>query len=194
MFTGAQVIALFTTYRYALIFPIAFVEGPIISIICGWLVAVGVLNLFVVYVLLIVANLTGDVLYYFLGYWGGPPLIRRFGKWLKIDLGQVEKMKNYFDQHGGKIIVTGKVTPHFAAAAMLAGAGLARYRFALFLYYCVVTELIKCIILLAIGYYLGYAYKQITVYLDYVGASISIATVVLIVMVVYHLRRKKKQK
>lgn len=194
MFTGVQVIALLTTYRYLLIFPVAFVEGPIISIICGWLIATGVLNFFLTYLILITANLAGDTLYYAIGYWGGPAFIRRFGKWFKLDLEQVEKMKNYFDNHGGKIILAGKVTPHFAAAAMLVGAGLSKYRFSLFFYYSFLTELVKGIVLLAIGYYLGYAYKQITVYLDYFGSAISILTVLAIVGAVYYFRKNKKQK
>lgn len=191
MLTTVQAIALLTTYRYLIIFPIAFLEGPIISIICGWLVALGTLNVLSVYFLLISANLIGDLFYYALGYWGGIKLIKRFGYWFRINLEDVEKMKNYFDQHGGKIILAGKVTPHFAAGAMLAGAGLAKYRLSLFLRYSLITELIKTAIFLVIGFYLGYAYERIIVYLDYFGAALSILAVIIILIAVYFFRKSR---
>lgn len=182
--TTAQIIGLISTYRYVIIFPIAFVEGPIIAVICGWLVGLGEINFLVVYFVLISANILGDIIFYAIGYWGGSALVRRWGKWLRLDLEQVEKMKNHFDNHGGKILLASKVTPHFAVGAVLAGAGLARYSFALFLRYCLITELLKTAILLLIGYYIGDAYAKIVVYLDYLGAFFSLLVAGLIVWVI----------
>jgi len=190
--TTAQIIGLISTYRYVIIFPIAFLEGPIIAIICGWLVAQGLLNFFLIYLLLVLANILGDVIYYALGYWGGRPLIRKWGHWLKLDLEQAEKMKNHFDNHGGKILMAGKIVPHFAVAAVLVGAGLARYGFSLFLRYCLLTELVKTGALLILGFYLGDAYQKITVYFDYLGAIISILIVVIIIALIYYFRKNKR--
>jgi len=192
--TLAQVIVLLKTYGYWLIFPIAFVEGPIIAIICGWLSALGIFNFFLVYMVLIGANLLGDAFYYLIGYWGGPPLIKKWGPWLGLDLDQTIKLKNHFDNHGGKILLTAKITPHLAAAAVLAGAGLAKYRFALFLRYSLTIEIIKTAILLLIGYFIGDAYQKIVFYLDYLGAILSILLVVVIAIGFYYWRKSQKKR
>jgi membrane protein DedA with SNARE-associated domain len=194
MFTLTQVIVLLSTYGYLLIFPIALVEGPIITIISGWLSALGILNFFVAYLVLITANVLGDLVYYLVGYWGGPVLIKKWGHWLHLDLEQTAKLKNHFDNHGGKILITTKIVPHFAASAALVGAGLAKYRLRLFLRYCFFIEIIKTAILMSIGYFVGDAYQKIVVYFDYVGAIISIIVAVAIVVGFYYWRKKQRKK
>lgn len=192
MFTIVQVIALLKTYGYILIFPIAFLEGPIIAVICGWFSAVGILNFFLAYFILILANLLGDIAFYLVGYWGGPPLIRRFGHLIGLDLEQTIKLKNHFDNHGGKILLTAKITPHIAAATVLTGAGLAKYSFYRFLRYGLTIEIFKTAILMLIGYFIGDAYQRVVFYLDYVGAVLSILLAVALVIGLYYWRQSKK--
>lgn len=192
--TLAEIVVLIKTYGYWLIFPIAFVEGPIITIICGWLSSLGILNFFLVYLLVITADLSGDILYYSIGYWGGPPLIRKFGKFLRIDLDQVLKMKNHFDNHGGKILAVGKITPHIGVITVLVGAGLSKYRFSLFIYYCLLTEMVAALILVSLGFYLGSAYQQIAIYLNYWGAAVSIFAVLVVLVIIYRFYWGKNKK
>ncbi len=192
--TLAQVIVLLETYRYVLIFPIAFFEGPIIAVICGWLSALGILNIFFVYFVLILANLLGDTGFYLIGYWGGPTVIKKWGHWLNLDLEQTLKLKNHFDNHGGKILLTAKITPHLAAAAVLAGAGLAKYSFTRFIRYGLSIELVKTAILLAIGYFIGDAYQKIVFYLDYMGAVLSVILAIALISGFFYWRSTQKNK
>lgn len=191
MFTLTQVVVLLKSYGYLLIFPIAFVEGPIIAVVCGWLSAVGILNFVIAYFVLILANLLGDIFYYLIGYWGGTALIKKWGHWLHLDLKQATNLRQHFDNHGGKILLVAKVTPHLAAAAVLAGAGLARYSFIRFLSYGFLIEIIKTASLMLIGYFVGDAYQKVAFYLDYVGAVVSVLVAVLIIGGFYHLRQIK---
>ncbi len=194
MFTTAQVIALLQTYGYLLIFPIAFVEGPIIAILCGWFSALGILNIVVAYVLLIVGNLAGDAFYYSIGYWGGPPLIKKWGHWLRLDLDKTMKLKGHFDNHGGKILLWAKLAPDMTTTFILAGAGLAKYNFKLFFRYGLMVEIPKTAILLTIGYFVGDAYQKIVVYLDYVGAATSILLASVIAFGLFYYWQKNKKK
>ncbi|MFA6476016.1 MAG: DedA family protein [Candidatus Paceibacterota bacterium] len=192
MFTIAQAIVLLKTYGYLLVFPIAFVEGPVIAVICGWFSALGIFNFFVAYFILIFANILGDAIYYAVGYWGGPPLIKKWGHWLRLDLEQTIKLKNHFDNHGGKILLTAKITPHIAAAAVLTGAGLAKYSFYKFLRYGITIEVIKTAVLMTIGYFIGDAYQKFVVYLDYAGALMSVALAILAAVSFYYWRKSRK--
>lgn len=191
MLTIAQVIVLLKTYGYFLIFPIAFVEGPIIAVVCGWFVKLGILNFFVVYVLLIFANLLGDAVYYVIGYWGGIPLIKKWGHWLRLDLEEVTKLKNHFDNHGGKILLSVKVVPHLATAPVLIGAGLAKYSFSLFMRYSLTIEIFKTAALLLLGYFIGDAYEKISTYFDIIGLIGSILAIAIIVGSIIYLQRRK---
>ena len=189
--TLAQVVILIKTYGYWLIFPIAFIEGPILAVICGWLVALGILNFFVVYVILITANLLGDIIYYFIGYYGGTMAIKKWGHWLNLDLDQTIKLKNHFDNHGGKILLTAKIVPHLGTAPVLAGAGLARYSFLLFLRYSLIIEIFKTAILVALGYFMGDAYNQIAGYFNLAGFIYSLTVVIVILGFIIYWYRKK---
>ena len=62
--TPDAVIAILINYGYFLLFPIAVLEGPIISVIAGFLVLQGYFNILLVYAVMVVADLTGDFLYY----------------------------------------------------------------------------------------------------------------------------------
>jgi len=194
MFTVAQVVTLLKAYGYLLIFPIAFVEGPIIAVICGWFSALGILNFFIAYLILILANLLGDAFYYGIGYWGGLPLIKKWGAWLNLNLEQTVKLKNHFDNHGGKILLAAKITPHLAAAAVLAGAGLARYSFYRFVRYSLTIELVKTATLMLVGYLVGDAYQKIVIYLDYVGAILSAILILALVGGFYYWRKSLNNK
>lgn len=187
-----EITSLVQTYGYWLIFPVALVEGPILAVICGWLVALKVLNLFLVYVILAGANVLGDSLYYAVGYWGGTMAIKRWGRWLRLDLEQTVKLKSHFDSHGGKILLAAKIAPHFGTAPALAGAGLARYNFWLFLRYSVTIEIFKTAILLGIGYFAGDAYQKIATYFDYLGALVSALLALAIGIGFYCLRRNRR--
>jgi len=193
MFTLVEVVALLKAYGYFLVFPIAFFEGPITAVICGWLAGIGIFNFFIVYFILILANIVPDSLLYALGYYGGPPVIKKWGHWFHLDLEKTIKLKNHFDNHGGKILLTVKVIPHFATTPLLVGAGLAKYSFWLFLRYSLTIELIKTAVLLLVGYFIGDAYQRIVVYLDFVGGAISILLVVVLVIgLCYWLKKKRK--
>lgn len=193
MLTLAEVIILIKTYGYVLVFPIAFVEGPIIAIVCGWLVASGIFNLFLVYIILIIGNLSGDAFYYAVGYWGGTAVIKKWGHWLRLDLDKTVKLKNYFDNHGGKILLWAKIAPDLSATVILAGAGLARYNFKLFFRYGLMVEIPKTAILMLIGYFVGDAYQKIAVYFDYVGAVFSILLVILVGSMIFYYRRYSRK-
>lgn len=192
MFTLAQVVVLLKTYGYLLIFPIAFVEGPIIAVVCGWLAGAGILNFLVAYLVLIAGNLAGDAFYYALGYWGGTAVIKKWGHWLRLDLEKTVKLKKYFDDHGGKILLWAKIAPDLSAAVILAGAGLARFNFLTFFRYGLLVEIPKTAVLMLVGYFVVDAYQKIVNYLDYLGAIFSLIWVIVIGVVIFYYWRRSR--
>ncbi|HUZ60693.1 MAG TPA: hypothetical protein VMU83_18125, partial [Hanamia sp.] len=57
-------------FRYVILFPLAVVEGPILAVIAGFLCTEGYLNLFIVYTIIVLGDITGDTICYLFGRWG----------------------------------------------------------------------------------------------------------------------------
>ena len=60
-------IQLLLTYRYVILVPLAIIEGPIVTIICGFLVTLKVFNPLLVYVVMVLGDIVGDGWPYYMG-------------------------------------------------------------------------------------------------------------------------------
>ena len=166
MFTPASLLGFLSVYTYWVIFPIAIIEGPIVTILSGFLVSQGQLNFFLAFLTIILADLTGDVLYYMIGRFS-----RKAAKAVHRN-----KLDNHFLEHGRKTLLIGKLA-HGTGSIVLVAAGVARMPFAEFMLYNLLPTLPKTLILLIVGYYFGGAYNQINSSFD----RIALVTLVIVV-------------
>lgn len=160
------IVAWLLRYKYAVLFPIAVVEGPIITVIGGFLAAHQYLNIFAVYVIVVIADMAGDWAYYLIGQYGGAPFLKRWGKYLGVATVDVEKLRGHFSAHAGKTLVLAKIT-QVASAPVLVAGGMVKMPLHRFLGFVFLGELPKTLILLLVGYYFGAAYQRINNYFDY---------------------------
>ena len=165
MFSLDDVVALLAHYRYAVLFPLVIVEGPIVTVLAGLLVSFGKLAFWWVYAVAIVGDLTGDIALYFLGALGKRGIAGKWGRWMGLTENRLEKMEHHFKKHLGKTLILGKLA-HGVGAGVLLGAGAARVSFGRFFWYNFVATLPKSLFLLFLGVYFGYAYERIARYLD----------------------------
>src|SRR4051812_44105505 len=105
----AGILILLQTYGYIFLFPIAALEGPIITIIAALLASQGYFNIFAVYFVVVASDLVGDVLYYALGRWGQPLLVR-WGKYIRLNHEQLRALEERFRTSGGRTLLFGKFT------------------------------------------------------------------------------------
>ena len=63
-----EIVDLLFKFRYLILFPIAFLEGPAVAVIAGFMVAIGTMSFIPVYIILVLANIVGDIVYYSIGY------------------------------------------------------------------------------------------------------------------------------
>jgi len=186
-----QLVPWLIQYKYFLIFPIAVVEGPIITIICGFLLSIGILNLFITYSLLVIADLVADTVFYALGRFGRIKIIDRWGHHFGLNKDRILNMEKHFGNHAGKTIIIGKFT-NFAAAFVLVAAGAVKVPFWKFLWYSLVTEVPKAIMLLVIGFFFGHAYNLLDQYIG--SASLIMLGVTIIGILIYFLIKKHKKR
>jgi membrane protein DedA with SNARE-associated domain len=179
-------------YRYILLFPIMVVEGPIITIIAGFLVSLGSLDFPITYAVAVTADLVGDTLYYLVGRFGANRFVDRWGKYLRISWEQIETLKRHFERHVGKTLLMGKLT-HGAGGLILLAAGVAKIPYLRFFWFNLLGTLPKSLVLLLVGYYFGHGYRSINRYLNEV-ALLTLCLVVLggLALILYGFRRSKK--
>ncbi len=188
--TADNISFLLMHYGYFILFPIMVAEGPIATIIAGFLSSLGYFNFFVVYVVAFLGDITGDVIYYLIGRWGKKRIINN-GKFLGIKLKNIEKIEEHFKNHSGKTLLFGKLT-HSVGAPILIAAGMAKIKISKFIVYNVVGSIPKTLVFLLIGYYFGSAYNKIDKYFGYF--SILMLVIIILAVVIYFYIKKNKEK
>jgi membrane protein DedA with SNARE-associated domain len=137
-----------------LLFPLAILEGPIVSVLAGWLVHLGFLAFGLSFLVLVVADLVGDVLVYYLGQRFFGLLSAKWKRRLGLTAGRVAKAEEHFRKHGRMTLVIAKITHSFGFAA-LATAGMTRMPMPAFLLYNTIATIPKTLLFLTIGYFIG---------------------------------------
>ncbi|MFH0915624.1 MAG: DedA family protein [bacterium] len=168
MFTVVHLVALLAAYTYAVLFPLTMVEGPIVTILAGYLAFLGYVNLFLVYAVVVAGDLTSDLLWYAAGRWGRRRYTGKWGRYIGITPERLLRIEKHFERHSGKTLVLGKLT-QAVGALILVGAGAARVRPRRFIVFNLLATLPKSLLLLLFGYYFGKAYSQAGSLLNYVA-------------------------
>jgi membrane protein DedA with SNARE-associated domain len=150
--TLRQIIRFFIRYKYEALFPVAVLEGPIISIIAGFLVSRGHLALIPALLVVFMGDVISDTVFYILGR-GGRHMIE-YLKFLHISPARLEKLENQFASSPWKTMIVGKVSYGLGTVFMVAG-GASHMSFKKFLEYILSLNIIRSSILLAIGFYFG---------------------------------------
>lgn len=162
-------------YKYWALFPIAVIEGPIITVAAGFLITLGVFNPLLAYIVIVIGDTVGDVLHYCVGYFGGKRFIERWGKYFGVSLESIAPLEKTFADKGHSFFFWGKAL-HGIGGALLIAAGLIRYPFGKFLVSNVLGTLVKSAVLLVIGFYFGH-------FLEKINSSLNVVAVITIVIV-----------
>jgi len=92
------------------------------------------LDITVVIVAAALGAIAGDNVGFSIGWWGGYPLLRRFGRYIRLDEPRLKVGRYIFMRHGGKVVFFGRFVSILRAyAAFLAGTNhMPWWRFLLF--------------------------------------------------------------
>lgn len=181
----AEILAILEQYKYWLVFPIAVFEGPIISVISGFLIYLGHFNKFIIYPLLILADLVGDTLYYLIGRYGGRSIFfKKYGSYLGYSDKNEKYIEEHFIKHPAKTLLTAKFS-HGLGGTVQATAGIAKMNYYEFIKWNLIGQLPKSLILIIVGFYVGDSYQKINGYLEHIALfTISIFIAVILYFVI----------
>ncbi|NOX40576.1 MAG: DedA family protein [Alphaproteobacteria bacterium] len=186
-----SIVQLVETYGLWLIFVLAIIEGPIVTVIAAYVSALGRFDIYAVYALLVVADLVGDMIYYVIGRLGPRWLSPCWQARLGLSQQRLSSLEQHFDGHGGKTLVIGKLT-HSAGLFILVAAGVSKMPVGRFLLFNLIGTLPKTAAFMAIGYSLGYAYQTIDSYIF--RTSLVILVIGALIALIWLLRKRRKSR
>jgi membrane-associated protein len=137
----------------ALILPLSVIEGPVVTILTGFLSAQGYFRWYSALCLLICGDVIGDVILYWIGRTGRTPLAglaRRFGLRRTVP----QEVQNGLRHNAAKMLFIGKWT-HSIGWFVLIGSGMLRVPLPRFIGLNLLATIPKSAVLFCAGYFAG---------------------------------------
>jgi membrane-associated protein len=165
-----------------------FLPGDSLLITAGLVAAAGVLNIWWINVILIVAAVVGDSVGYAIGARLGPALFTR-EKSLLFNPRHVERTREFYARHGARTIVIARFVPIIRTfAPVVAGVGRMEYR--KFLTYNVAGGVGWVVSMTWAGYLLGSVIPNIDQYIHVVVVVVIVLSCLPIVIEIQRARRR----
>jgi membrane protein DedA with SNARE-associated domain len=175
-------------YKYFIIVPFSIIEGPVLAVICGFLVATKVLNFWIALPIFIVGDIIGDGILYFAGRAGKGAL-----RFFRVKEENLKEAKKYFVDNHHKALIMSKLI-HGLGFTGLVAAGAVHVPYKKYFITCATVSLIQSSVLLVLGILFGHAYMKVGQYLNYYAATVSAIFVIIVVWLLFKRYNKNKIK
>lgn len=130
------------------------IPSEVVLPFAGFLAATDKLNLWWTVFLTTFANLTGSIIIYYVGYFGGRPLLQKYGKYLLIHKDDLAKMDHWMQSHGARVAFLARLIPGVRTFSSLI-IGAAKVNFTKFYIYTFLGSLLWNFPLIYIGFVSG---------------------------------------
>jgi len=125
-----------------------------------------------------IGSTLGSLLFYYVGYLGGRPIVARWGKYFFISEDDLAKGELFFEKYGTFAVFFGRFVP-LVRTFVSVPAGLARMDLKVFVIYTLAGSVLWATFLAFLGYQLGENYERLR---DYMGPADIIVAVILVVL------------
>jgi len=168
-------------YRYAILIPLSFLEGPIIAFIAGTLASLGYFNIYVLAVFFLARDVIVDSLCYLLGrFLGKKEMTHRFLHRIHIEEEDIHNIRKMWTKHPGTTMFFGKLS-YGVAAGFIVVAGMVEMPFSQFFKWGVLIAIMHYGTLLLLGYFFGSSFGSISGILEHlqyvIGGLILLGTI-----------------
>ncbi len=188
MTASAEIASIISSHGIAILAPLSIVEGPIVTVVAAYLASLHLLRLVDVIICVIIGDLVGDCILYWVGRgmldWLPLSLRVRFG----VSRRRMAVLMRTYRDNGVRVVVVGKLT-HAAGFAVLIAAGAARMPFMTFVLANFLATIPKSLALVAVGYLFGSAHALIAEWFS-VGSVVILAGLLVSVAVLVYRKRK----
>lgn len=193
-----DILALMTHLSYGGIILLMAIEScniplpsELIMPFAGYLVSTGVLNIFLAACAGAIGCVIGSTASYYLGYYGGRPLLDRYGKYILLTKHDLDTGEALFHKHGDKIAFIARLLPVIRTFISFP-AGIVRMDIKKFMIYSFSGSFIWSLLLAYIGYRIGKNQTIIATYFHRFDILIALVVVIGLGAYIYtHIKKLK---
>lgn len=164
--------------------------SEIIMTFAGYVVYEGKMAFWEVVIVGTLGNLFGSLIAYYVGWWGGRPLLEKYGKYILITPNKLNLADEWFEKYGHEAVLISRMLPGLRTFISLP-AGITHMNLKKFILYTVIGSLPWCFVLTYIGVLMGPNWTTIESYFHYLDILVGIGIVVFLVYIIYHYRGKE---
>lgn len=132
--------------------------------LAGFFVSLGKLNLFLAALAGAVGNITGSTIMYLLGYYGGKPLVLKYGKYFGVSEGEFKQGQVWLDRYGDGAVFISQLLPVVRTYVSLP-PGVLKMNYPKFIFYTFTGAFIWCYALAYAAMKLGTHWQDIEHYM-----------------------------
>ena len=164
--------------------------SEIIMTFAGYVVYEGKMAFWGVVLVGTLGNLVGSLIAYYIGWWGGRPLLEKYGKYILITPKKLNLADEWFERYGHEAVLISRLLPGLRTFISLP-AGITHMNLKKFVLYTIIGSLPWCFVLTYIGVLMGPNWTIIQGYFRYLDILVGIGIVAFIAYIIYHYRGKE---
>lgn len=153
------------------------VPSEIIMPFSGFLVFEGKFSFWSVVTAGILGNLIGSQIAYIFGYYGGRPLIKKYGKYFLVSDKELKLADDFFKKYGNSAVFMSRLLPVIRTFISLP-AGIARMDFKKFSFYTIIGSFPWNFVLTYAGLLMGESWKDLEIFFQKIDWLIGILVIV----------------
>ena len=195
---AAFIISVISTTGYAGVLLLMAIESACIPLpseiimpFAGYLVYTGRFNLWAVAAMGALGCNLGSLGAYLVGYYGGRPLVERYGSYVLLSRRELEHTERFFQRWGSATVFVSRMLPVVRTFISLP-AGVGEMPLGQFTLYTVAGCLPWTFALAGIGYAVGASWNRIERYIALIGIVVAILLVAAIAMWVWRRLRRRE--
>lgn len=159
----------------------------------GFLIASGTFSFTGVIIFSTVGSIIGSTISYYIGAWGGRPILEKYGKFLLLDKHHLDMTEKYFSKKGDITIFISRFIPVVRHLISIP-AGMGRMNLGKFLIYTTIGACLWNGILAYIGYVLKNNWKEVMKYSHVIDLVVVAGIGIVVCYVAYKIYTTQKKK
>jgi len=164
------------------------IPSEVIMPFAGYVVWEGGLTLIGITLAGTLGCLAGSLIAYYIGLWGGRPLLERYGKYVLIRKHELDLADKWFGKYGDKAVFVSRLLP-VVRTYISFPAGIVKMDVKKFSLYTVLGSLLWCFGLAYIGVLLGPHWVDIEGLFRYLDIAVIVGIIALVAYLIYHRER-----
>ncbi len=158
----------------------------------GFLASKGQLNFWVVVIVATIANLSGAIVIYYIGFFGGEPFLEKYGRYFLIHRDDISKLDSWLSRHGAKLAFLSRLLPGIRTFSSIV-IGVGKVNLSKFIWYTLAGSFVWNFALAYIGFTAGNKWDLLRPYFRKFDMLILTVIIIGIILFIFkHIHKFKK--